>query len=573
MKSRSEITTALEKTDFDILVIGGGINGLAIAWEAASRGLKSALVEAEDFGSKTSEGSFKLVHGGFRYLQQLDFTRLYESVREQKVLRSIAPHLVQPIGITVPCYGFGMRSKELIELALSFYETITPQRNRQTASNIPQLLNHSKISPVELLKLAPHLNPDDLRGGITFYDAQMYNPDRLTWAIAETALREGAIILNYARAIRVSLTSQSEQAAIEKVIIRDLVTHKDLEVKARLVINAAGPWVDSVMQLVRPGVSRPAENPIFSKGFQLLFPGSELPFVIALESRQFLESALLQRGGRSFFLQPWRGQTLLGTADVVTADDTFSVSEAEIESFLDEVYAIYPDRKLRLERVQHVFGGLRPVDQSARSKALRGENLVRAEVARDAKLIDHQGDLGVGNFYSVYGVKYTTARALAENVVDCSFRKLSLHSRPSRTSSLALVGAEYQSLESLKAELELASKNLHFTKQQIDRLCGDYGSKAIYIASMLDADRALSRVIDDRSGVMAGEIIYAAKHEAVVTLADLVMRRTPIGSFGYPGKSALEAIGQLAADSFNWNTSQTIEEINKIESKLRLSFK
>ena len=176
-------THALGGRHFDLLVVGGGINGLAIAWDAALRGLSVVLCEKGDFGGGATAGCFKIVHGGFRYLQNLDFSRLFRSAKEQRILRTIAPHFVQPLPILVPSYGLGKKSRAVLDLGATFYEILTAGRNNGVDES-RKLPRHSVLGSADVLTIAPHLRREALRGGIVFYDAQMRNCERLTLAVA-----------------------------------------------------------------------------------------------------------------------------------------------------------------------------------------------------------------------------------------------------------------------------------------------------------------------------------------------------------------------------------------------------
>jgi len=279
--------TTLESTTFDVLVIGGGIIGVAVAWDAALRGLQVALVEKKDFGSETSAGCFKLIHGGVRYLQYLDFPRVLESIREQYILRKIAPHLVHPLPFLIPCYGRGLKGKEFLKLGMMVYELFAWRRNNGLNA-YHHLAKHQVLQAEECLKIAPGLKREGLQGGVVFTDCQLSNCERLTFSVAQSAHDAGACLGNYLEVVSLSpssaVTGGSKQIFV--AIVEDVLSGKIFEVKARIVVNATGPWSRHVYSLFQ-GFPKNEEKfekskalnsrqQIFSKGIQVTLPKVEL---------------------------------------------------------------------------------------------------------------------------------------------------------------------------------------------------------------------------------------------------------------------------------------------------------
>ncbi len=401
----------LHNTLFDLVVIGAGINGAAIAWEAVNRGYSVALIDKGDFGGATSSGCFKIVHGGLRYLQHLDFNRLLESVKEQKVLRQIAPHLVHPLPFIVPCYGYGMRGKETLRVALSLYEAITCFRNSGIEES-HKLPNHKVFTRDECLEVAPGINPEGLRGAIVFHDAQMSNCERLTFSFAASASEEGGVVCNYVEAKRFLLDESSQE--VGALQCRDLLIGREVTIQGKFFINATGPWAMRLsQQLCGKKFTKPET---FSKGVQVVLSSVASKYGLSLESSHIDSGAVVRRGGRSYFIVPWCGRTLLGTADWLHIDgpDKFSITEEEIETLLGEARRLYKTPLFNVKNVEYVFGGLRPVEKGF----IPGKDKQIAPVSKDDEIIDHSTiSDSVPNLISVIGVKYTTCRALAEKVV------------------------------------------------------------------------------------------------------------------------------------------------------------
>lgn len=394
----------LNNKEFDLLVIGGGINGVAIAWDAALRGLKVALVEKGDFSGGSSAACFNIVHGGLRYLQHLDISRLLKSANEQKILRKIAGNLVRPMGFVLPTSGYGKKGKAFLKTGTTIYELLTLNKNLGFISS--EKISSSKLIDKEQLhKIAPGIEIRNLNGAVIFYDCQMNSSERIVIEIAKAASGAGAVVANYLELLR------KEK---DKIFLRDVLSNQEIELKAKLIVNATGAWCSEVNQ--RLGVKK--ERDIFAgirfvKGIQLIFPKIIEEYALGIESRKKNLSSKIARGGRSYFLQPWHDYTLAGTYEKVFQGKVsdFKIEQAEVEEFLEELESGYSDSRLNKENLKATFGGLIPLKSLAAngSYQVRRDDLIK-EVATDV--------------LSVMGVKYTTFRVLAEKVVNQVMKKL-----------------------------------------------------------------------------------------------------------------------------------------------------
>lgn len=472
--------------EFDLIVVGGGINGAGIAWDAALRGYKVGLIEKSDFGGATSAGCFKIIHGGLRYLQHFDLPRLYESVREQQILRQIAPHLIKPFPFLVPCYDYGMKGKEVMQLGMLLYELLTCTRNRAVLDS-HKLPNHRVLSKEDVLRIAPYIEQRGLRGGVVYYDCQMTNCERFTFSVVASANQAGAVVANYLEVKDVDLNKDERGSTINSLRVQDNISGESFVVKTKFVVSASGPWTEEfVAKVLAPELPK---KKVFSKGIQLILPKLVDQYAVAVESRFQDGAAVISRGGRSFFLQPWREHTLIGTSDSLVEEepDNFSISQKEISNFIEDVRKAYPDPKLELANVKHAFGGLRVVDAKMLENSKQGD----ATVARDATIVDYQQQ-GISNFISVVGVKYTTFRTLAEKVVDALKNRIPAQVGLSSTASTPLYGAQ----------------------------------------------------IDETRKESYAQIL---QEEMVCKLDDFIMRRTGIGTLGYPVGEEMEKVSRLAA--------------------------
>jgi glycerol-3-phosphate dehydrogenase len=570
---------ALAAQEFDILVIGGGINGSAIAWDSALRGFRTALVEKADFGGATSAGCYKTVHGGLRFLQHLDVLRLEESAAEQRTLRLIAPHLVHPLAFLIPCYGLGMKSRGVLKVALSVYELLAWNRNKGVGE-AHRLPTHKLISREQCLQIAPGVSQTGLSGGMVYYDCQMSNCERLTFSVAQAAAMAGATVVNYAEAVKIETNRRPDGSeAIERVTVRDKFDGREYQVKVKLVVNAAGPWANSVQNLLAESCPGKVKLPtIFSKGIQLVLPQFIAGSGVAIESRYRERAALVTRGGRSYFTFPWRGKTLVGTSDTVyrSDPDKDSISRDDICAFLDDLRAAYKTDLFAPEHVQFAFGGLRPINAADEARLARDEHDTRKEtkiLLRDI-VIDHEKHSGSNsgrlvNFISSVEVKYTTFRALAEHVVDLVSKKLKGRVVPCRTNTTPLPGGEISDYHSF-VSAELAHESV-LSRDVRSHLITNYGSVLSAVSKIAGQSPELALPVAQGNEVIAAELVHAARHEMVCKLSDVVLRRTGLGTVGHPGEKALHHAAELVGRELGWDKARKEQEAAETDTLLKFS--
>lgn len=480
-------------SDYDIAVIGAGIHGAAIAYDAALRGFSVIILDKRDIGSGASAGNYRIIHGGLRYLQHFDLPRLFESADEQKTFRKIAPNALTPLPFLIPCYGYKMRGREILEVGLTLYDLLTVYRNSGVASKL-KLPWHESISKSETLEKLPYLETKGLRGGVIYYDAQMLDPDRLTLSFIATASRLGAKVKNYTELV----SAEISQNRINKLNVKNSLSGAEESFTAKLIVNATGAWREQVSNKLL-GL-KPLDQYLFSKGLQITLPPISSGLAVALESKFKDSESIVAKGNRSYFLQPWRGGTIAGTADIlhVSEPDKYSLSEEEINYFLNELKEIYPDPQISRTNVKAVFGGLRPVTSQARTKHRLNQlpTYGSIEVAHRDTVIDHRKEVNkVENLISVEGIKYTTTRRLAERVVNLGEDILGERRSPCKTKERELV---YSPIESPIA------------------------------------DEVIRKVI---------------KEEFVVTLEDLIERRLGYGGLQKPNEIELERIKKIFFES------------------------
>ena len=525
---------------FDLVVVGAGVYGAATAWDASLRGLSVALIDKADFGSGTSFNNLKTIHGGLRYLQHADFKRMRESVRERRNLMRIAPHLVHPLPFLVPTYrGSLMRGAAAMRVALFINDLVSWDRNRlyDRQKHLPA---GKVLSRDDCLELAPGIESEDVTGGVLWHDAQMHNSDRLTLSFVLSAAEEGAVVANFVEA-KDLLRDGTRVAGVRA---RDVVAGTEgLEIRGKFVVNASGPWVDSLTRSKRRLFH-------FSKAMNLVTRPVVRNVAIGVVSRRRRRDrdAVIDTGGRFLCLIPWRDVTLVGTAHARyegTADDLESTEE-DIRDLLDDVNDTYPRAALEREDVRLVHRGLLPMASGTPNGS-------------DVTLVKrYQLDDSVSGMLSILGVKYTTARDVAEKAVD---RALALMGKPyvaSRSGNTPVVGGDIESFDDF-----LAGATGEVPADVLRHLVYTYGS---CYAELLKVDY---QRVSDTSPVLVSEVRHAVREEMALDLASVVLRRTELGTAGHPGSATLEACADIVQSELEWTDDRKANELESLESFYR----
>ena len=527
---------ALAGSTFDVLVVGGGIYGLAIAYDAAQRGLAVALVERHDFGSGASFNHLRTIHGGLRYLQSLDVARARESVRERRTIARIAPYAVRPLPVAVPVYRSLVRGKTAMRAGFLLDRLVGAGRNRGVAES-HRLRGGRVVGRGTAIQQFPGLRRQRLTGAAVYYDYVTTEPDRLTFSYAIAAAEHGAVLANYVEAAAPIV----DGTRVVGVTARDLLGPGSLEISARVTVNATGAQID---RLLTP-----------------LGIASGVPMLKAMNlvtRRDAGEEALAGRSiaGRYLFLVPWRERALFGTWEsgaVADPDDT-TVSERDVAAFIAELNQAFPALDLTLADVTLVHRGIVPAIVKGGRVSLEGHEQVR----------DHASQ-GVEGLVSVAGAKYTTARGVAERITDMLVRKLQRRSAPCRTASTPLPGGSIRDVGLAIADAR-REHDEGLPADTIPHLVAAYGSRYRDVIE-LAADRPdwRTRIAHD-SPVIGAELVLAARKEMAPTLADVVVRRTPLGALGYPGDEAVARAATIVGAELNWSEERRREEIASVRS-------
>jgi glycerol-3-phosphate dehydrogenase len=547
---------ALANTVHDILILGGGIYGAAAAWEASLRGLSVALIDKSDWGAATSSNSLKIIHGGLRYLQHADFKRMRESIRERAILMRIAPHLVHPLPCVMPTYGHAMKGKEAMAIAMFMNDLIGFDRN---GSSDPQkhLPPGRIISKRECLEIIPGLEEKGLTGGAVWHDCQVYNSERMLLSYLHSASRNGAQLANY-----VEVTGfMVKDRRVLGVKARDVMTQNEFEIRARLVINNTGPWVNETLGLLDQKKSN--RKVLLSKAMNLVLRRQIIPhYAVGVPSKfEFQDrDAIINKGSRLLFIRPWREVSIIGTTHVAYHGEPkdFRVTESDIQAFVDEVSAAYPAANLSRRDVAFFNGGLLPMESvNPRTGDVR---LVKHYILRD-----HEAEHGLAGLLTVVGVKYTTARDVAAKSIDLAVRKLRGPFKKSAGASTPIHGGNLARFNDyLQAETQRKPHGL--SARIVKHLVENYGAAYNEVLQCAEGHHALLQPVAENTEVLRAEIIHGIREEMALKLSDVVMRRTELGSAGNPGEEALQACAKMMAEELQWKEGRVREELAETEA-------
>lgn len=534
----------LADTTFDLVVVGAGIYGAIAAWDATTRGLSVALVDRGDFGSGTSFNSLKTLHGGLRSLQALDLRQMRLFIRERRAMARVAPHLVRVLPCVVPTYPDPLRSRALMQAALLLNDLVARDRNEGLDEPHTHIPASAVVSRSVCLSLNPFVDPEGVTGGAVWHDYQMTSADRMTLAFVRSASTAGATSGNYVAATRL-LTRGSR---VEGVTVRDALTESTFDVRARVVLNAAGPWAASLVDNL-PNARATLPAPTFSRAMNLV--------VRPLEGMHACGG--LARG-RFLFAVPWQGASILGTShDPHDGGPDLHLTRAHVEALLADGREAFPAAGLTYPDVRLVHRGLLPTVPS---------NNGQVKLLRESTVVDHRSH-GVDGLVSMFGVRYTTARQTAEHAVNAAFDALGNALPPAcRTHLLPIDGGAITDLDGFVRRLADALPP-PMGEADARRMIGIYGTRAENVAALFCSPVSAS-MLSDRTAVTGAEIVYAVRDEAAVRLADAVMRRTSLGAAGHPGSAALERAAEVMGAELGWNDEQRRREIAEVDAFYQL---
>ena len=513
---------AIQRRDYDVVVIGGGVNGAATARDSALRGLSVLLIEKNDFAGGTTSWSTRLVHGGLRYLEYFEFHLVRESLREREILLRTAPHLVQPIQMTIPIYGSGTRSYWEIQAGMVLYDLLSYDKT---------LPNHRMLGAAKLKQLFRHLEPKGCKGAAQYYDGQVEYAERLCLEIVLSAQAAGADMLSY-----VTVTELNRQGQrITALTCRDSETDEIFTVKGSdqaVVINTAGPWVD---QVCGRGVRGDDPAPVGTtrkiggtKGSHLFverFPG-------APDQALYVEALT---DGRPFFILPWLDLCLIGTTDIRFDGDLEKIcaSDAEIDYLLRETNRVIPSAQLSRDSVVFTYAGVRPLPYAEGKKT--------SSITRSHVLHDH-GKEQVENMVSLIGGKLTTHRQVGEEMVEAALKKQGKPVGKSSARQAPLPGAP--TAQTLTSATD---------RDVMAHLMTIYGARAAEVYALVEETPELGEPIVDGLPDIKAQIVYSVQSEMARTYLDICRRRTALAVRADYGFDALPVLASVLKQHCGWS--------------------
>ena len=532
-ESRHAALAAMRSRELDVLVIGGGVVGAGSALDAATRGLDTALVEAADWASGTSSRSSKLIHGGLRYLEMLDFHLVREALRERGLLLdSLAPHLVHPVAFLYPL-THRVWERAYAGSGIALYDLMA---RRSEGSAGPS--RHRHLSQRAALQAAPVLRPDALVGAIEYYDAQV-DDARFTMMLARTAATNGALVANRARVTELLRSGDRVSGAR----ITDVETGESFSVHAKVVISATGVWSVETQALAD------VEDPLrvrASKGVHIVVRRDRLNMTTGLIMRT--ESSVL-------FVIPWDDFWIIGTTDTdYDADkDNPLVSSDDVEYLLTHVNAVL-STPLGRDDVVGAYAGLRPL--------LDGGSDATAKLSREHTVSQPRAGLVV-----VAGGKFTTYRVMARDAVDRAVENLERAVAPSRTRDVVVVGGE--NWGATWGERRQMASDHGIDVVRIEHLLRRYGSLTSEVLDLLGHDRSLAAPLPGSDRYLKCEIHYAATHEGALHLEDVLSRRTHVSiETSDHGTEAARHVGAIMAPLLGWDPQRLLEELAMYDSSV-----
>jgi glycerol-3-phosphate dehydrogenase len=538
----SRIPHDISDYSFEVIVVGAGINGAAVARDAAMRGLKVLLLDKGDISSGTTQWATRLIHGGLRYLQYYEFALVRESLKDREELLRMAPHLVKPLGFLVPVYDYMSRGKLMVQAGMIAYDALSYDKS---------LERHHIYDREQTLERYPGLNPEGLKGAAFYYDAQVEYAERIPVENAISAHENGAVVLTYTKVDRI-VVNDGRATGVE---FENLLGGGRYSAHAPVILNMAGPWVDEVLG----GMNRAEERMIGgTKGSHLIVD----PFPGAPQTALYVEA---QEDGRPYFIVPWNGRYLIGTTDIRYEDDLDYVeaSEEEIQYLIEETNRVIPEANLTRGDVLFTYSGVRPLPYQPEG--------AEGGVTRRHLLYDHaEKDPKIEGLISTIGGKLSTYPTLAREMVDEVYKKLGRKAPKSRTDKWPLPGSDTKDFEVFTAEFKATSG---LTEELAERLLKVYGVRAPEVLDEAGDDHSLRVPLSPsptvETGILGAEVLYAFRRELAQTLPDVLLRRTMVGLGPRVALDVDEAAAQVAVRHLGWSQERAEREVREYRDFVR----
>ncbi len=527
--TRQKNLERLQQERFDLCVIGGGITGAGIAYDAALRGIKTCLVEKADFANGTSSKSARMIHGGLRYLQQYQFGLVRQGVKERNRLLRLAPRIVKPISFIYPIYDDYQFSYFVIAAGMWFYDFLSLYQN-------PTL--HKSLSAKHVRQHEPQIKHKGLTGAVQYYDC-IADDARLTLAVIHMAHRYGANVNNYLNVVKMITTSDQ----VSGVAVQDVISGEMFPIKAEFVVNATGVWCDDVRQMDNRDATKIIRA---NRGIHLVVSRKQLPINHAI-------AFVGIDGERALYALPWQNTCILGTTDVDHQHDFDDVTASmpEVNFIMDSVNNMFPDANITMQDIITTFAGLRPLLKTEESSAYG--------VSRE-----HEIYISKQQLISVVGGKLTTHRHMAQDAVDIVAKMLFRKYRNDkilrcRTRKVPIAQEEFDLTESALDEL---CQQIKVSPESIHHLFDMYGFGYKKIVEMITEDAKLARNIIPELPYLWAEVIYVIKFEMALTVQDVMIRRLHIFyETKGQGLDVVESVAALMQQHLGWDDEKTKQEV------------
>lgn len=537
-KTGSNAISATDKDHFDLIVIGGGVNGSGIARDAAIRGLKTLLVEREDFSSGTSGRSGRMIHGGLRYLEHGDIGLVWESLKERATLQRIAPHLVYSQPLFIPFYRQNRYRPWMVRLGLSVLDIFAWASGSWMGA-------HRCLSRQETLSRIPALNPEGLTGSVVMQDAYSGYSERLCIENVIDAQRHGAVVQNYAEVMGLDRTENN----LIQLTVQDKIRNREIHPRSRIVVNAAGPWVDRLLE--RSSLGETPRQIGGTKGSFLVvkaFPG-------APEESLFYEA---RKDNRQVVVLRWNELYLIGSTDIVYEEDPADAvaTPEEIQYLLAETNAIFPKANISGSSILFTFAGVRPLPYVGAEAGPTGK------ISRKHIIRRHPG---VEGLLTIIGGKLSTFRSLAEETVNKIYKEWGIRPQPCLTAETPLPGAQVEDFQEF-SQAFLKDNSLPLKTRQ--RLLSIYGVTGRSIKALVQEDASLGEIIDQNNGAIGAEVVWAFQKEHAQNLRDALLRRMMLSYDSAFDPAVFDAAVEVARKSLNWEVDRVEEERRQYENYL-----
>lgn len=528
---------ALRNQQFDVAIVGGGISGAWLALHCAQSGYKTALVEQSDFASQTSSSSSKLLHGGIRYLQQMQFGKVRESAFERAQYITAAPHLSHALPFLVPTYKDFARSKFLLRCGMFAYRILTLGENRLIRDNAEQLPGMKSLDASQLSDLV-NLGGETHTGAIQFFERHIYNSERMVLEILKTAANLGATISNYCSVTKL-LENDNKITGLQ---VNDTLTEQGFSIDTRLVINAAGPWIDDLNSQLTT-----AKRSIngYAVGSHLI-TRKIADHAIAITT-QHNSGAAIDRGGRHIFVIPWQGYSLIGTSydEVTSPEKNMLPTAAHIRQLLDAVNHGMPNAKLTRQDLISGYSGLYPLRTNEIDSSIY-------QGSGEYVIIDHAKSHQRKGLITALGAKYTTGRKLSMLTLPLVQKQLggSLN-----LGQIRLSCSQYSNYTAFRLS-KIKQYGALLEQATLVHLLKLHGSNIDALMELVIHDKLLGKPICNSQPDIHAQIIWAIRHEQAETLEDILFRRTSLGFFGI-SEAEVKTIAKFAQQEAQWSDAQT----------------